>query len=302
MPIRTKTETSGLCAAEALANDHAWDKESEERLVNELKYLSTLVANFSPPASRHSMVIARLVEGLDPAGWRQLANRHSLDSWLGIPMEGDEANLLEQLHKRIESLAFQRDHDSLTSLPNRRAFEERFHVEFERARRTASPLSLAMLDLDNFKNVNDSFGHACGDIVLCVLGKYIIQSLRSYDFAARIGGEEFVILLPGVTIDKAKKQAERLLAAFSKEIFECVPGKPFQCTFSCGIAGIAESEGIDSKAELLAQADNAMYDAKRQGKNRVLLSGACARVMGANTLVKSDEKKFLFSLLGGQGK
>ncbi len=273
-------------------------EELERKLVSEFQYLSEIVSGFVPDAAKGSIIVARALNGLDITTWRKLANKYNLDSWIGIPIGPSSTEALASLHARISELIFQRDHDVLTGLPNRRFFEERFSIEYDRAKRMQTPLSLAMLDLDNFKLVNDTYGHHCGDLVLEGLGSHILKSLRSYDFAARIGGEEFVIILPGVKPEQARKQAERLLASFREEIFECDKGNRFNMTFSCGIAALTDNCAA-SQEELLCQADNAMYDAKRQGKNRIAVTGNCDKSACPNVLVHSDEKKLLFSLLTG---
>jgi len=153
--------------------------------------------------------------------------------------------------------------DALTGLANRRVLDERVEYEFRLAQRHATPLSVVLLDIDNFKWRNDIFGHASGDEVLKRLGHIVTSSLRVTDIAARYGGEEFVILLPGAGTDGAKVFAERLLERMHKMDWPDAP-----VTASFGTAAL--DAGTTSGRRLIELADRAMYEAKRTGKNRVV--------------------------------
>ena len=157
--------------------------------------------------------------------------------------------------------------DHLTGLVNRRAFFDAAAVEVERCARTGQPLSAVVFDADHFKQVNDSHGHAAGDSVLRHLAAGLCATFRATDIVARFGGEEFVVLLPGVAVDDAARVAQRLC--------ERVAGKPvliddlsIRYTVSGGVAAMGpDVEGLDA---LLKRADAAMYAAKAQGRNRVV--------------------------------
>lgn len=151
--------------------------------------------------------------------------------------------------------------DELTGLANRRRFNRRLAAEVESARRRGRPLSLALIDIDDFKPINDSFGHATGDEALRRLARAIRSCSRDIDEAARIGGEEFVILLPETDAAGARRAAERLCRRVAKEREEP------RFTISVGVAELAG--GMDP-ADLLDAADAALYAAKEQGKNRVV--------------------------------
>ncbi len=156
--------------------------------------------------------------------------------------------------------------DPLTSLPNRRGFSERAERVVARCEPQATPLTLLLLDLDHFKTINDRFGHRVGDEVLILFGATASQSLRPLDLLGRIGGEEFVALLPDVAPDTALEIAERIRKAFAVAGRQ-VNGQPVAATVSIGTASAAKT-GYDFEA-LYQSADAALYLAKQKGRNRV---------------------------------
>jgi len=160
--------------------------------------------------------------------------------------------------------------DGLTGLANRRVLDERVEYEYRLARRHKTALSLVLLDLDNFKRRNDLYGHASGDEVLRQLGHLVTSALRVTDMAARYGGEEVVILLPGAGIAGAMVFAERLKARMREMDW---PDEPVTASF--GIATL--DAGIQSGRRLIELADWAMYEAKRAGKDRIVTYEAVAR-------------------------
>jgi diguanylate cyclase (GGDEF)-like protein len=169
-----------------------------------------------------------------------------------------------QLHSEVQKLAIT---DALTHLYNRRGFSELAQREIERARRFQRPVSAIMLDLDNFKLVNDTFGHSVGDKVLQVLAERMHQSLREVDIISRHGGDEFVVLLPETDLFAACSVAERIRQNLS-EPMEIENAGPLSITASLGVArGLtASTQDITS---LLERADSALYSAKHNGRNRV---------------------------------
>lgn len=163
--------------------------------------------------------------------------------------------------------AWQREHDQarldlLTQLPNRQALEERLTAEVSRARRFQRPLTVFVLDCDGFKALNDARGHAVGDAALQRVAETLRSAVRLYDIVARFGGDEFVIVLPEADLADAETVAERLQATFAHSVSRLYPG----LTASLGVAVFREQppEG----AACIAKADQAMYRAKRAGKNR----------------------------------
>ena len=168
--------------------------------------------------------------------------------------------------EQIERLATT---DALTGLTNRRAFSETLGVEVERARRYGFKMSLLLFDIDHFKKVNDQHGHGVGDIVLSRVGKLVLSQIRTSDIAARWGGEEFVIALPHVGLDGAAVVAARIRIACQDMEITTEKGKLVPTTVSIGVAELGPGDTLESLAE---RADHAMYAAKRQGRNRVLIN------------------------------
>lgn len=166
-------------------------------------------------------------------------------------------------HEEIYQLATR---DPLTDLCNRRHFLEQMEREIARSLRHDRPLAMCIVDVDLFKPVNDRYGHISGDEVLRRIADLVHQHARHDDIAARIGGEEFAVLLPECNADAAYRFAERLRAAVAAETFT-PGGEPRRITISIGIAEL--SPALDSRAALMAAADAALYRAKAEGRNRV---------------------------------
>jgi len=163
--------------------------------------------------------------------------------------------------------------DVLTGWNNRRYLQVRLVEELARARRDAGNLVCLMLDIDHFKNVNDTYGHAAGDAVLRELAQRIESQVRVSDIAARYGGEEFVVLLPGTEIESGTLLAERIRKAISGNPIEIGHGNSITITASIGLASIApirDADDLKTTGEsLLARADVALYSAKSSGRDRV---------------------------------
>ena len=166
-------------------------------------------------------------------------------------------------HEEIYQLAV---NDPLTDLYNRRHFCEMVDKEIGRALRHRRPLALCIIDVDLFKPINDRYGHISGDEVLRRIGALVHAHARGEDVAARIGGEEFALLLPECDLADAAALAERLRAAVAAEVF-APGGEPQRITISIGIAGLAP--GRDTRSTLMGAADTALYRAKSEGRNRV---------------------------------
>jgi diguanylate cyclase (GGDEF)-like protein len=167
------------------------------------------------------------------------------------------------LFSEVQELAIT---DSLTKVNNRRRFFDLAEQEFERSRRYNRPLSLIMLDIDHFKRVNDTYGHAAGDTVLERLAQLCQKSLREVDVFARYGGEEFVILLPETTSQEALLTAERIRQLVARTPIE-IASDSLTITISFGIVELDKS--CKNVEELLDRSDQAMYASKRNGRNRV---------------------------------
>lgn len=171
------------------------------------------------------------------------------------------------LEDRLRDLATK---DELTGLCNRRHFIELAEIELSRSRRKSAPTSLAMLDIDHFKLVNDHFGHAVGDSALIEIARAMKETLRGSDISARLGGEEFVVLLPETNLEGALAVTERLRESVGRAEIPIGDGRLAKITVSAGIAELLPTEGLDA---LLKRADDALYLAKERGRNRAVVSG-----------------------------
>jgi len=168
-------------------------------------------------------------------------------------------------NRRLEALATT---DPLTRVLNRRALLDRLATELDRVRRYQSTLSLLLLDVDHFKQINDTAGHLAGDSVLRQIGALLQEAVRTVDVVARYGGEEFVTLLPETSDEGATAFAERLRERIAAQPFEVGGDEPVHLTVSIGIASFP-SPGVESTDDLFARADGALYRAKSAGRNQV---------------------------------
>jgi diguanylate cyclase (GGDEF)-like protein len=173
---------------------------------------------------------------------------------------------LRESERRYQELSIT---DDLTKLYNFRYLHEKLATEIDRSRRYNRQISLLMLDVDNFKQYNDSFGHLEGDGVLIRLAEVILSSLRRMDQACRYGGEEFVIILPETTGEQGYVIAERIREGFRQETFTPAPGKVVQVTVSIGVAQLQPQEDM---LHFIGRADKNMYAAKAAGKDKVIFS------------------------------
>jgi diguanylate cyclase (GGDEF)-like protein len=173
------------------------------------------------------------------------------------------------LHERVQRQAVT---DELTGLANHRAFQEALASEIERARRFETSVGLVLIDIDDFKRVNDTHGHQTGDRVLAAVARVLRNESREIDHPARYGGEELAVVLPGADLDGAHGLAERVRRAIAAlEVPLGGDGPPLRITASFGVASLPEC--ADDQVAVIAAADEAMYEAKRSGKNRTVRAG-----------------------------
>ena len=166
-------------------------------------------------------------------------------------------------------------HDPLTSVLNRRGMQSLLQVEWQRSQRYGAPFAVIALDVDHFKKVNDTHGHDAGDKVLVAVAALLDKEVRDTDRVARMGGEEFLVLLPACKADvEGVRLAQRLRNVLARMPVALESGGPLIVTASWGVAGYGGQSGQDASLEdLLRRADAALYEGKRQGRDRVVLSG-----------------------------
>lgn len=259
-------------------------------LLDELEGLEKELA--LPSASPQVAALVRLIRS-DPS-WPERLRSRNLDQWIVLPLRSDKFPALVRLKEHIERLTFLQGQDPLTGLANRRGFDQTMAMEVERASRFKTPLTLCIMDLDNFKAVNDTHGHPCGDTVIKALASILLDEMRMIDTAARIGGEEFALLLPGTGQARALVLLQRIQSIVRDKEIECEAAR-LRITVSMGVASYRGKLAPDP-VKLLAEADKALYRAKRSGKNRIEAAPILDLVHGEEqSLVHQNEKRFLFS-------
>ena len=173
-----------------------------------------------------------------------------------------------QFKKRLAEQKFRSLQDSLTELPNRAAFDERYELEIKRWKRSGKPLSIVLGDVDHFKHINDNYGHSAGDKTLKVIARALKQSLRDTDFIARYGGEEFILLFPETALEDLTVPLNNV-----REKIKRIPFKFKDTNVPITISfGATELRSTDSNREAFDRADAALYDAKRNGRDKVILT------------------------------
>jgi two-component system, cell cycle response regulator len=217
-------------------------------------------------------VVQGLESGADdyiskPYNFRELEAR--VRAMLRIKFLQDELDQknreLELANKRLKKLSIT---DGLTELFNHRHVHQLLHDEFERSLRTGEPVAVAMMDLDRFKQVNDTYGHPTGDVILYETAQIIRDTAREIDMPGRYGGEEFIAILPGTEEDEAAAFAERIRHAVESHVYRD-GATEVRMTVSCGVSSFPGA-GIDSPESLLKSADEALYQAKHGGRNQVI--------------------------------
>ena len=255
---------------QALARIHAWCEQVKK---GELADLPALPNEMADTADEDDLL--RLSRDLQ---WmirrirlrEQELNRRTVD--------------LEEAYRRMRELALM---DPLTGLSNRRHFFEHLQVELPVAKDCSRPLSLLILDIDYFKKINDTYGHPGGDCVLKGMGKLLSEAVSPREMAARIGGEEFAVILPGVSAEEAARKALEILQKVRRHCFLYQGVRIEGVTVSIGLHTLQKGEECQADPFLLG-ADKALYQAKRDGRNCVY---CCARSSGTPVSLEEWQKR-----------
>ncbi|MBN1490650.1 MAG: GGDEF domain-containing protein [Phycisphaerae bacterium] len=267
LTARTWLLLAGLVAS-AVAGAMVGASSLRRRVLGPLKVISDQMGRElerEEPLGSRADVVGRLTRAFqkmrtDARLWREQATRLEKTMDRRVNAETKRINVqLKQAQRRSWT-------DALTGLANRRVFDEKLPEIFEAQQRRGHDLAIVIIDIDHFKDVNDSLGHAAGDELLVFMGELLRQCLRGDDMAIRLGGDEFVLILPSTSAEDAAMVAQRTLTLFAQRA-KLVPIIP-KPSMSAGVASSWQS-GAVSVGTLIQCADDALYEAKRQGKARV---------------------------------
>lgn len=248
-------------ALDRTVQDHVRDIESSVRDATSIGELKQSVQQ------RLDALRSHLEDYRSTEGERQLQLSQQLSTL--TTRLGALENEATELRKRISAERSQALLDPLTGIPNRLAYQERSAQELARWKRFKTPLCLFVWDVDNFKSINDTYGHKAGDKVLTTIAKLLHTQIRETDFLARLGGEEFVMLTSGAELNTAGELAEKLRKAVETCGFH-FRGEAVTITISCGISAFRDGDSAESAFE---RADKAMYRAKQAGRNQIVCDG-----------------------------
>ena len=253
-------------------------KEAISQMLTELDALGDHTGRFSDSVARYVETITQAdsLESLADVVRQMVAESRAVH---GLVSETQErlhegrrrASELEaqvrDLETELRRLSEEVSTDVLTEVANRRGLMQAFDIETARLERQGGELAIGLLDIDNFKKLNDTLGHSVGDMALKTLAGHVQKQLRAVDIVARFGGEEFVVLLPGVPVDEAQVTLTRLQRTLSASLF-MHDGREVFVTFSAGVTRFRPGEALEPALE---RADEALYEAKRTGKNRTCI-------------------------------
>lgn len=252
-------------------------KKMMATFIDRLDAMTTSTSTYQNKMDEYSQKISRTKDSgevnqligaiLDETRTVQKETMRSHDIMVTAQKEVKEAEgRIKELEEKLAHMSELVREDQLTGSLNRRGLDDIFEREADRADRRGTPLCAAMLDLDNFKKLNDTHGHAAGDVALVHLVRIVKQTLRSIDVIARYGGEEFLIVMPETTLDEAAAAMARVQRELTTHFFTANDQRLF-ITFSAGVALRSPRETQDA---VVKRADKAMYEAKKSGKNRVV--------------------------------
>lgn len=242
-----------------LMNRFFFLEQSREEIKIPGELTHTLEVIITPIYNRQRKLEGRVIVAYD------ITERKALENKLKALNDSLQKQLDENESLRMQ-LQEQAIRDPLTGVFNRRFFAEALDKEAARAIREKTPFSVIIIDVDHFKQFNDTYGHKCGDFVLQSLAGFLIENTRQSDIVCRYGGEEFIILMPDAALESAHDRAERLRKKFGETVVE-YENRKLKCAFSAGVASFPEH--TDSADVLLMLADEALYHSKSNGRNRV---------------------------------
>jgi diguanylate cyclase (GGDEF)-like protein len=248
------------------------DKGQDQKLADQLRQLRELVTSSDSLTELKRIVPAHLVimdAVLQERFLRQRKEQELLEQVAALTerlkaTEEDAANYKNRLNRQQQRLQV----DTLTQLHNRSALDERLALEYKRWLRYQSPLCLAIVDVDHFKSINDQFGHLAGDKALKVIARALSTALRDTDFVARFGGEEFVVLLPGISEDSIQLPLDKL-----RSVIKGIPFRFKDERISISISlGATLFRSGDRITDAFERADKALYEAKNAGRDRIIIT------------------------------
>ena len=253
-------------------------KDAISQMLTELDALGDHTGQFSDSVARYvdtianadsleslATVVRQMVEESRAVHGLVSETQHRLHE--GRERASELESQVRTLEGELRRLSDEVSTDVLTEVANRRGLMQAFELETARLERQGGELAIGMLDIDNFKKLNDTLGHSVGDMALKTLAGHVQKQLRSVDIVARFGGEEFVVLLPGVPVDEAQVTLTRLQRTLSASLF-MHDGREVFVTFSAGVTRFRPGEALEAALE---RADEALYEAKRTGKNRTCI-------------------------------
>ncbi len=249
------------------------------RMLSELGELGSQTGRFHDSVGRYAGVIERAdsLESLAGAVREMVEESRTVQALVSQAQQRlhdehargvDLSQRVQQLEGELRRLSDEVSTDPLTQVANRRGLMQAFDAERARLQRTGQALAIGLLDIDNFKRLNDELGHGAGDVALKSLAERVSQTLRPSDIVARYGGEEFVVLLPETAVDEGQRILTRLQRALSGGLF-MHEQRQVLVTFSAGVTAYRDGEAIEASLE---RADQALYEAKRTGKNRTCVA------------------------------
>jgi diguanylate cyclase (GGDEF)-like protein/PAS domain S-box-containing protein len=248
-----------LLGREALGYTHPDDRDTvRTKAVENLKGISSLPYEFR--MMRKDGRLIWVMERVAPIRYK--GKRAVLASFMDITERKKAEDALVEARNALEHLAM---HDPLTGILNRRAILDILLRELPRAKRQGTGLAIGICDIDHFKSINDTYGHPVGDEVLCGLVRIMQSNLRQYDLLGRLGGEEFLVITPGIQEDDVVPLYQRLLSGVAETT---LPTKSESLSITISI-GVKIWRGEENPDEVLKAADDALYDAKKSGRNRV---------------------------------